>query len=207
MKNRLDRNFNPRTHRGVRRQTLLNSVKLSYFNPRTHRGVRRLMIIVFKSAFLFQSTHPSWGATKRYQMQLVMLYISIHAPIVGCDARIQSQSGIEQNFNPRTHRGVRHHCVISSICACIISIHAPIVGCDKTFWVSGDEFHQFQSTHPSWGATKIISIYAYSGAISIHAPIVGCDGGTLKLGSNLNQFQSTHPSWGATGQSKDLKHC
>ena len=58
----------------------------------------------------------------------------------------------------------------------MISIHAPIVGCDlRTLPIITLSF-LFQSTHPSWGATrgargnitKLIQI-------SIHAPIVGCD--------------------------------
>ena len=80
------------------------------------------------------------------------------------------------NFNPRTHRGVRPF---------LIARHT------SSF--------EFQSTHPSWGAT-----YGNSGQlhrvelISIHAPIVGCDQGDSLIATLILIFQSTHPSWGAT---------
>ena len=41
------------------------------------------------STFLFQSTHPSWGATELDTLQLSKVIISIHAPIVGCDCWFQ----------------------------------------------------------------------------------------------------------------------
>ena len=34
---------------------------------------------------IFQSTHPSWGATETPKRVAKMYEISIHAPIVGCD--------------------------------------------------------------------------------------------------------------------------
>ena len=145
----------------------------------------------------FQSTHPSWGATTTHWTHTPIIWISIHAPIVGCD----KTSGVSANeymisihapivgcdinilvfgvlsvdFNPRTHRGVRH---------------TPRLLCHRSF--------EFQSTHPSWGATLftfyigtrnndfnprthrgVRPMYALHGSyrlqISIHAPIVGCD--------------------------------
>ena len=59
--------------------------------------------------YRFQSTHPSWGATVKYIGDHDKEFISIHAPIVGCD------------FNDV--KGL-YECVM-------ISIHAPIVGCDR----------------------------------------------------------------------------
>ena len=100
--------FNPRTHRGVRHDKCRKRSQDVYFNPRTHRGVRPIMyqsqlftskisihapIVgcdydwILPSAIikLFQSTHPSWGATIQ---SLVKHYSRFY-------------------FNPRTHRGVR----------------------------------------------------------------------------------------------------
>ena len=56
------------------------------------------------------------------------------------------------NFNPRTHRGVRP-------------------GSQERF----ENELQFQSTHPSWGATVEVIQDTLFHQISIHAPIVGCD--------------------------------
>ncbi len=42
-KNKTSLDFNPRTHRGVRRRYSSQEANfISYFNPRTHRGVRRV---------------------------------------------------------------------------------------------------------------------------------------------------------------------
>ena len=60
------------------------------------------------------------------------IFISIHAPIVGCDAL---------------------HYVFLQGCF-LISIHAPIVGCDLQASTGSSNKEIFQSTHPSWGATK-----------------------------------------------------
>ena len=88
-----------------------NSIRKSgYFNPRTHRGVRHTLPVLCKAkAFSFQSTHPSWGATKPRRFMLVEW----------------------QYFNPRTHRGVRRCERYQTLTSARISIHAPIVGCDS----------------------------------------------------------------------------
>ena len=124
----------------------------------------------------FQSTHPSWGAT-------------FNAIMVDNEP---------DNFNPRTHRGVRHTTLPTKLEPASISIHAPIVGCDLKLSHSTCTNVVFQSTHPSWGATPHASHCFHSNhnfnprthrgvrrsnsfksnaqiLISIHAPIVGCD--------------------------------
>ena len=100
-----------------------------------------------------------------------------------------------------------------------ISIHAPLTGCDPGAAPSfrgAKEFqsthpsrgatssaltmfpaNRFQSTHPSRGATILCSRHTQQRRISIHAPLTGCDlyhTGTSRWGP----FQSTHPSRGAT---------
>ena len=91
--------------------------------------------------YKFQSTHPSWGATRAYKATFSRLFISIHAPIVGCD----NDKMIQATFKS------------------IISIHAPIVGCDQekteiVFYA----IQAFQSTHPSWGATSPLFLGSFS---------------------------------------------
>ena len=122
----------------------------------------------------FQSTHPSWGATVCATVLIALISISIHAPIVGCDtmgwgwSKFWSISihapivGCDTNqqrspflvcdFNPRTHRGVRQ------------TVQTVFLGT-----------REFQSTHPSWGATVSYLVNERKADISIHAPIVGCD--------------------------------
>ena len=173
--------------------------------------------------FIFQSTHPSWGAT-------VCLSTSILEDVENFNPR--THRGVRHNdstqsvvcvlyFNPRTHRGVRRKKEVQSKEDLCISIHAPIVGCDDINNTSIYCVEVFQSTHPSWGATESgtnlmvgdidfnprthrgVRPHAPSNAqanklISIHAPIVGCDGITDSSTVGYQIFQSTHPSWGAT---------
>ena len=148
-------------------------------------------------------------------------YISIHAPIVGCDGYKIITFYDPNDFNPRTHRGVRPNYDDDDVVIHKISIHAPIVGCDGGTLKLGSNLNQFQSTHPSWGATQEArrgvfifknfnprthrgvrlfetSTYPFAVKISIHAPIVGCDTRFWLLMHYQRKFQSTHPSWGAT---------
>ena len=110
------------------------------------------------------------------------------------------------DFNPRTHRGVRQRAMDEYSWTTDISIHAPIVGCDMLKQSRKQYKQAFQSTHPSWGATRgkkydirtssyfnprthrgvrPVSTYErlYAETISIHAPIVGCD-----TGNNILQY-------------------
>ena len=124
----------------------------------------------------FQSTHPSWGATCRK-----------HADYADCN-----------NFNPRTHRGVRHWIVNFIRKADVFQSTHPSWGATPSLkqCATNSEFQSthpswgatmqnaielgkaiiFQSTHPSWGATIEVYLIQYLTKISIHAPIVGCDG-------------------------------
>ena len=66
----------------------------------------------------------------------MVLGISIHAPIVGCDLFFVMNILLKINFNPRTHRGVRQQGFELVKEDKEISIHAPIVGCDSAFAMS-----------------------------------------------------------------------
>ena len=114
--------------------------------------MRRKPFILYLQEKRFQSTHPSWGATRWKNYHMESIRISIHAPIVGCDYSAYTDSNKKAisihapivgcdlrsfwtllrsfYFNPRTHRGVRQRCLYQRLISC-----------------------KFQSTHPSWGAT------------------------------------------------------
>ena len=102
---------------------------------------------------IFQSTHPTRGATFDRRWHLQDCHISIHAPHTGCDKiTLVDIPGYEvisihaphtgcdsscppcplpaYHFNPRTPHGVRHGAVKEA-----------------------EDMHQFQSTHPTRGAT------------------------------------------------------
>ena len=127
-------------------------------------------------SILFQSTHPSWGATRTVLHSL--------------SQRVQFQS-----THPSWGATIEVY-LIQYLTK--ISIHAPIVGCDN---IDGSTFigsKIFQSTHPSWGATSLFEFPHEFSDISIHAPIVGCDQYDNSRVIFSQKFQSTHPSWGAT---------
>ena len=56
-----------------------------------------------------------------------------------------------------------------------ISIHAPLTGCDPHQTPKHPKNEQFQSTHPSRGATRLTKDKVVFWLISIHAPLTGCD--------------------------------
>ena len=151
----------------------------------------------FINFYVFQSTHPSWGAT-----------------ISSCDFVYISQF---QSTHPSWGATSEQAELADSIE--FQSTH-PSWGA-TSFLVSALTDGRFQSTHPSWGATCFFRCYnspqfnfnprTHRGVrrfllcdwgtlnrISIHAPIVGCDCLNEEGRNNYAIFQSTHPSWGAT---------
>ena len=104
------------------------------------------------------------------------LAISIHAPRVGCDGMTVNYNGKLSRISIHAPRvGCDHILLCLRFQPFVISIHAPRVGCDFAFWKSLHRNDGFQSTHPGWGAT-------YVSPVSLCSII----------------FQSTHPGWGAT---------
>ena len=99
------------------------------FNPRTHRGVRRFASISF-TFFCKISIHaPIVGCDYTGQNVQVLYNISIHAPIVGCD---RGASGLLDEVNISIHAPIVG-CdgrLVELLKYPQISIHAPIVGCD-----------------------------------------------------------------------------
>ena len=189
--------FNPRTPRGVRRQSRLFRPGGWDFNPRTPRGVRLHHKVDGLYDIEFQSTHPARGATGASNPNHITLAISIHAPREGCDQLVRNTQQVVCDFNPRTPRGVRRQRLPRRR--------------------GGFEF---QSTHPARGATVVHHVHDEGQLISIHAPREGCDSfptWTTSQPQNFNprtprgvrhspshhfpitrKFQSTHPARGAT---------
>ena len=169
---------------------------------------------------LFQSTHPLRGATIRNCLSERLCFISIHAPLAGCDEVLRPFVPREKDFNPRTPCGVRLLQQYFLPQKRIISIHAPLAGCDCNILPSAFTLRDFnprtpcgvrplsrflmwtslsfQSTHPLRGATVLGRAGDRLFDISIHAPLAGCDA-FVWLRKNLpHEFQSTHPLRGAT---------
>ena len=106
---------------------------------------------------------------------LIYYDISIHAPLAGCDVRLERPPPL-----------------------LVISIHAPLAGCDRDRAVAAVAPGKFQSTHPLRGATALVLTataalpvfqstrplrgatkddrdQGRAGRISIHAPLAGRD--------------------------------
>ena len=205
---------------GATRDNQLGVMISANFNPRTHRGVRRSLVWLYGSGGAISIHAPIVGCDCVYNRKIACSRISIHAPIVGCDWLGMVRFMRYRNFNPRTHRGVRlikwtlstriiyfnprtHRGVRlkserrSKNKLRSISIHAPIVGCD--FSCAYRSASSFISIHaPIVGCDVLASVKrAMHTNISIHAPIVGCDIRRIIIIWLKTKFQSTHPSWGA----------
>ncbi len=92
---------------GCDRATSSSSIESKRFNSRTPCGVRRMPLKYHYQRWLFQFTHPVWGATHHRAVVQSASVVSIHAPRVGCDR------DLTEVYAVRT-----------------VSIHAPRVGCD-----------------------------------------------------------------------------
>ena len=123
------------------------------FNPRTPCGVRLQKRSSPRQPARFQSTHPLRGATKQEPPEPKPFYISIHAPLAGCDRPSEAALRAAAYFNPRTPCGVRPSGALSL----------------------SHLSSEFQSTHPLRGATVFDGGRSREGNISIHAPLAGCD--------------------------------
>ena len=214
--------FNPRTPRGVRHVRLYNIPHITHFNPRTPRGVRPPSACQCWRSRSFQSTHPSRGATVNGLFSGRIKFISIHAPLAGCDDNSRTAHCLPpRHFNPRTPRGVRlreqnflrflvsfqstHPSRGATLNAmgsvpnrsAFQSTH-PLRGATLDSLQTLQGWTGFQSTHPLRGATKMQRHYYAIVAISIHAPLTGCDLRIFCSISSLPRFQSTHPLRGAT---------
>ena len=143
---------------------------------------------------VFQSTHPSRGATGGAGDAQHRAQISIHAPLAGCDRFHRKRKCARLYFNPRTPCGVR-------------------------LWAMPPTFRilVFQSTHPLRGATlsspspalpathfnprtpcgvrprEVADLLPGFIEISIHAPLAGCDVVVLLLLSLIGHFNARTP--------------
>ncbi len=108
------------------------------------------------SAVQFQSTHPSRGATRKSRLRggLNHAFQSTHPSRGATEGYTYIRYG-NDDFNPRTPRGVRRRHSEQVGSGGGISIHAPLAGCDSSR-----------------------SARCMARPISIHAPLAGCDSKT-----------------------------
>ena len=167
--------FNPRTPYGMRpHQRLGNRWQLLFQSTHPLRDATAMYATVVMMQ-IFQSTHPLRDATKQDIYWTAFKSISIHAPLTGCDERLEAYNDdvlIFQSTHP-----LRDATLSDSVenYTYLISIHAPLTGCDAFLPQVIQILYSFQSTHPLRDATECIPHIYNSITISIHAPLTGCD--------------------------------
>ena len=129
----------------------------------------------------FQSTRPTWGATRGWCRADRQFPVSIHAPHVGRDQHRQSVSSNSCRFNPRAPRGARRSASRRTRGAqCRFNPRAPR-GARREHIVTTQWEALFQSTRPTWGATDEFGLDIAVSGVSIHAPHVGRDRGLFQV--------------------------
>ena len=144
-----------------------------------------------------------WGATSEEAADaLMVIFISIHAPRVGCDFHAILTNTNYIDFNPRTPCGVRRRRgKIKSFAKKFQSTH-PVWGATSRCSTAARRAFKFQSTHPVWGATR--KDWRTVKPDDHFNPRTPC--GVRLYGmmaqDPVKQFQSTHPVWGATRKNR-----
>ena len=92
--------------------------------------MRRERLLRVGGKYVFQFTHPVWGATTVRAIKAIDVRFQFTHPVWGATEPSQS-----------IHIGIG------------VSIHAPRVGCDQRYIEQGLFELKFQFTHPVWGAT------------------------------------------------------
>ena len=146
----------------------------------------------------FQSTQPKRAATYTELHRLCKVIFQSTQPKRAATFIDNNKNGIDDNFNPRSPRGLRHVFLIFVSSIHFISIHAAQEGCDNVKIIKMFCNKRFQSTQPKRAATRTNSTVDTVEAISIHAAQVGCDCLKITMVISLIIFQSTQPEWAAT---------
>ena len=147
---------------------------------------------------MFQSTHPSRGATfAGVPRRSGRSQVSIHTPLTGCDRSADSPlppAGLFQSTHPS--RGATG--LVDAITGSgEVSIHTPLTGCDS---LQGRQFRPvFRfNPHTPHGVRRPWTLYPWLGAgFNPHTPH-GVRQTMASWTLPLPPFQSTHPSRGAT---------
>ena len=129
----------------------------------------------FRARDIFQSTQPSQAVTRKGTVRVMVMNISIHTALAGCDVANKQEALIPQKFQSTqpsqavTGEGEEHN-----RCG-RISIHTALAGCDSAWTCLSHYWRRFQSTQPSQAVT-----------------------GMGLEGWKRQQFQSTQPSQAVT---------
>ena len=123
---------------------------------------------------IFQSTRPIRGATKVTIIIVSLIYISIHAPHTGRDARKAPFLWTRPYFNPRAPYGARPPLVKILTRRGVFQSTRPIRGATRQKSLMGKYHDNFNPRAP-YGARRGSGRRATYYHISIHAPHTGRD--------------------------------
>ena len=125
-------------------------------------------------------------------------WISIHAPLTGCDLIPTYNLPVNCDFNPRTPYGMRQFELDTRLLDDYISIHAPLTGCDLWCWRHSYKQINFNPRTPYGmrqmqdGMIHLLSLFQ-----STH-PLRDATFILLDKLEQMDIFQSTHPLRDAT---------
>ena len=214
--------FNPRTHVGCDRASLLPPPGNGYFNPRTHVGCDGHQGLLLPDAaisihaptwgatsvvgylscptMLFQSTHPRGVRPIRPYLHVPLKLISIHAPTWGA-TQLPEDGGDRLGFQSTHPRGVRPTARLEASTAQQFQSTHPR-GVRLAMSAPDLRLRVFQSTHPR-GVRPHTPETSSSRRNFNPRTHVGCDPSRLEIRGSL--WISIHaPTWGATTYAGDL---
>ena len=102
------------------------------FNPRSPHRERHSRWMDPDGCLIFQSTLLAWGATNSALEQGFVSRISIHAPRMGSDRRIEELKELSEIFQSTLPAWGATCFATSVVTPTLISIHAPRMGSDST---------------------------------------------------------------------------
>ena len=155
-----------RPHWGATKPARRSAATTCRFNSRARTGARLPGQRKQQHADMFQFTRPHWGATRHPVGAADQDSVSIHAPALGRDGKLNYDRDQVAGFNSRARTGARLPARVIDF-ATVVSIHAPALGRDSR-------------RSPS----------ARRGAVSIHAPALGRDLDRLDTGGLVTSFNS-----------------
>ena len=174
--------FNPRSPRGLRLFENGLCCQCDDFNPRSPRGLRRDCFaredtIVKISIHAAQEGCDCSFPIKKHPLKS----ISIHAAQEGCDQVLKFTNNSQNNFNPRSPRGLRPQAANIEQFQTIFQSTQPKRAATLGFVINSDQL-LFQSTQPKRAATvKVAGVRPIVKIISIHAAQEGCDASETQI--------------------------
>ena len=199
-----------------------------YFNPRTPYGMRHSQVyLLVYSNFWFQSTHPLRDATVIRSVRHDFSFISIHAPLTGCDiVHLQFLRFPDEFQSTHPLRDATLWCLLSQFLSYHFNPRTPYGMRRGVKIMINNKSIDFNPRTPygmrlSWYMRSLVHRQ-----ISIHAPLTGCDQNFITVINNIwdfnprtpygmrlctfciliidFKFQSTHPLRDATCEWQDM---